>query len=371
VRKRAGITIGRLIAVPASILGIGFGCAGGSKAAEVRTGGIPEVTISGSVGFLAHGGALDNQRQEPDLSTSLDFSTDTEVHVLLRAQDEETGLEYGGTIELEADTSSEENSEETWLFARGGWGEVRLGDVDGAVDESSVGAADVAAGTGGIDGDVVDEIAVDAVSPSDTDVATKIRYYTPSFGGFQLGGSYTPNADDFGDSLATTDLAIANWVEGAVTYEGEAGDFALLASLVGSWAQVENRDNDTFNGEGQGEVWTYYAGATVEAFGISAGGGFGDESVGGLEKRYFNAGLGYALGPVSSSVTYGRVLRTANYPGVGEPWSVAFSADTELLPGITLAGDVAYFENDLDPAAEEPTGGDNGWIWVTRLEVAF
>lgn len=361
----------RLMVAPVALAGVALAGMGLPRAAEVRPGGDLELTISGFMGFLAHGGALDNQREDPDLSTSLDFSNDTEIHVLLRAEDEATGLEYGGTIELEADTNGEENSDETWLFVSGGWGEVRVGDEDGVVDESSLGASIVAGGTGGIDGDVVDALAVDAISPSNTDVATKIRYYTPSFGGVQLGVSYTPNADDFGDSLATTDLDIRDWVEGAVTYEGEFDAFDVLASLVGSWGQVENPDNETFNGDGRGGVWTYYASTAVDVFGLSVGGGFGDESVGGLKKRYFNAGLGVELGPVYSSINHSRVLRTENYPGVGEPWNLVLSADTELLPGVALAGDVAYFDNDLDSEAEAPLGGDSGWVWVTRLEVAF
>lgn len=360
-----------VVVAPVALIGVSLLGTGLPQAAEMRTGGDIELTISGFAGFLAHGGDLDEQREEPTLSNELDFSTDTEVHVLLLAEDEETGLEYGGTIELEADTNSEANSEETWLFVSGPWGEVRLGDEDGAADESALGASTVAGGTGGIDGDVVDALAVDAISPSNTDVATKIRYYTPSFGGAQLGVSYTPNADDFGDSLATNDLDIRDWVEGALTYEGEFDAFNVLASLVGSWGQVENPDNETFNGDGRGGVWTYYAGTAVDVFGLSIGGGFGDESVGGLKKRYFNAGLGMELGLIYGSINHSRVLRTENYPGVGEPWNLVLSADTELLPGLVLAGDVAYFDNDLDSEAQEPLGGDSGWVWVTRLEVAF
>ena len=148
----------------------------------------------------------------------------------------------------------------------GGWGEVRLGDEGGVVDESSLGASTIAAGTGGIDGDVVDELAVDAISPTVSDVATKIRCYTPVFDNFQAGMSYTPNADDFGDSLASTDLDIGDWVEGALTYEGEFDELEILASLVGSWGRVTNPDSDTFEGAGQGNVWTYYAAATVDVF---------------------------------------------------------------------------------------------------------
>lgn len=338
-------------------------------AAEVRPGGALDVTISGFVAFQAHGGALDDQRQEADLSTGLDFSNDTEVHVLVRGRHDVTGVEYGGTVEFDADTNNAENTAKAWVFVRGGLGELRLGDEEGPVEESALGALAVAAGTGGIDGEVVDELVVDAVLPSNTDVATKIRYYTPSFAGFQLAVSYAPNVEDRGDSLAARDVEVGDWVEGALVYEGEIADeVEVEASLVGSGGRVQDRDE--FAG-GRG-LWTYYAGAAVGLGDLELGAGFGDEDVGGLEKRYLNLGVAYELEEVATSVTYGRVLRTRGYEGVGEPWNLVLSADAALLPGLVLAGDVAYFDNDLDGRdVEDFTGDDSGWVWVTRLELEF
>ena len=336
-----------------------------ASAAEIGTGGELELTISGYVAMNAYSGALDNQREDPDLSTGLDFGTDTEMYLTLEGEDEEAGLEYGGTVEIEADTSDTENAYSTWVFLSGGWGEARLGDEEGPVDESSLGGSTVAAGTGGIDGDIVDAIAVDAVSPTDSGNATKVRYYTPAFGGLQAGVSYTPNDDDGGDTLAGTDVEIVHWVEAAVTYTEEWEAFDLLASVVGSVGENKNEG-------GKGPIWTGYTGATVTIDDLELGAGFGSEEVSGLEKTYLNGGIGYyGLDPVYASVTFGRVLRTQGYEGVGEPWNLVLSASLDLAEGLTLAGDVAYFDNDLVPEAHELTGGDDGLVWVTRLEVAF
>ena len=70
-----------------------------------------------------------------------------------------------------------------------------MGDEDGVVDNSIIGGQTIAAGTGGIDGSdfVIAGIAGEGVFPTETDDSTKIRYYTPSFGGFSLGVS--PHAD--------------------------------------------------------------------------------------------------------------------------------------------------------------------------------
>jgi outer membrane protein OmpU len=332
-------------------------------AAEALAGGALEVTVSGFAAFQAHAGALDDQRADPELATGLDFSNDTEVHVVVRGKHDATGVEYGGTVELEADTNGGEAAGESWVFARGGFGELRFGDEDGAVDNSAVGGFTVAAGTGGIDGEVIDALEVDAVLPTNSGEATKIRYYTPSLGGLQAGVSYTPSDDDGGDTLAARGVDVRDWVEAALAYEGEAGEEAEVeASVVGSLAD---------DGGGARPGWAWFAGAAAEVGGVEVGAGFGDEDVDGEAKRYVNAGAALGLGPARVSVTYGRVLDTDGYDGVGRPWNLALSADGEPLEGVILAGDLVYFDNDLDRDARRETGGDSGWVWLARLEVVF
>jgi hypothetical protein len=75
-------------------------------AAEARPGGALDVTVTGFVRFLATGGDLDNARLDDTISTGLDFLNDTEVHLVLAGRNDATGLEYGGKVELEADTSA-------------------------------------------------------------------------------------------------------------------------------------------------------------------------------------------------------------------------------------------------------------------------
>jgi predicted porin len=139
----------------------------------------------------------------PTLSEDLDFSNDTEVHVILRGKHDASGIEYGGTVEFEADTNRTDNTDESWIFLRGGFGEFRFGDEDGVADNSAIGAQTIAAGTGGIDGSIVDAVAIGVVFPTNSNDATKIRYYTPSFGGFQVGVSYTPNQLNVDSGAAT------------------------------------------------------------------------------------------------------------------------------------------------------------------------
>ena len=378
VRPRAGI--GRIraqnlsLACLAGCLALASRCP--ATAADVRPGGALDLTLTGFVRFLAHGGQLDDARQDDSYSRSLDFSNDTELHLLARGRDEATGLEYGATIEFDADTDQTLNTIETWIFVRGGWGEVRLGDVDGIAEESSVGAQEVAAGTGGIDGDVVDEIAVPVVFITNTDTATKIRYYTPSFDGLSFGVSYTPTQEVVDDGELNGqfiarkggDFAMEaqNVVEGGLVWDGEVGEVEVLASVVGLWGSLRNEAESEFGGD---RWWGWQAGATVDLFGVELGGSFADERLGDLDRTFFTAGIGWGEDEWNASITYGQVVDSAGELPYRKPFNLVFSADYALAPGLELAGDLGLFDNDgTDP---DYRGGDQGWQAVGRLGVAF
>jgi hypothetical protein len=344
---------------------------GAAGAAEVLPGGALNVTISGFIRWRAHSGDLDNQQGNPDQGTGLDFSNDTEAHVIVRGKHDATGMEYGGTIEFEADTNRNDNTDETWVFVRGGFGELRFGDEDGATDASSVGAYTIAAGTGGIDGSVIDAVDITAIRPFNSDDATKVRYYTPSFGGFQVGVSYTPNVGDNGASLVpdTSAIDVGDMVEAAAVYEGAFGGFGIQASLTGFYGDVKNESD--VDGLGGDDAQGYYGGLATEVFGFKVAGGWGHDEVGSGERDYYNVGVGYGIGPVNLSVNYGDVYNNDDdfLGSSSESQNLVFSADTALMPGLVLAGDFSLFDNNRDDDIEGVD--DDGYVWVVRVGLAF
>jgi outer membrane protein OmpU len=349
-------------------------------AAEIMPGGYPDLTITGFARFFASGGQLDDARQDNSFSRKLDFSNDTEVHVIARAKSEQTGMEYGATIEFEADTNRTDNTDESWLFLRGGWGEVRLGDEDGVADNSSVGAQTLAAGTGGIDGTVIDTVSQGMVYLTNSNDATKIRYYTPTFSGFSFGIDYVPTQEVIdsgafnGDFLARKDGANAmqakNVVEPGLVYKGDLGGVAVLASVVGVFGKLtSNGQNDL--GTNDDKWWGWQGGANVDLFGFKLGGSFADEEVGNLERTWYTVGIGWGYGPVNTSVNYSQWVDSSGY-AADKPYNLVFSADIALAPGLVLAGDVGIFDNDI--SGDNPngyTGGDKGWQAIGRLGLAF
>ncbi|HMR31800.1 MAG TPA: porin [Geminicoccus sp.] len=360
---------GLLVAAPAPV-----------SAATVSPGGALDLTLTGFARFRAHGGDLDNARLDRTIGGGLDFSNDTEVHVVARGRHDATGIEYGGTIEFEADTNSSLNTDETWLFVRGGFGEFRFGDEDGPVDNSWVGGNTVAAGTGGIDGSIVDTVATGLAKPLNSGDATKVRYYTPTFGGFSAGVSYTPQVGSDGQDLATKASNAGggligpnprkqnDMVEGALVYTGAFGGVNILASLVGGMCDYANAPGENDDCE------TWGGGANIGLWGFKLGGGYWTQKLGDQEKDVVQAGVGAGLGPVNLSVTYGKVIDSDNLVtngvAVGEPQNLVFSADVGLMPGLVLAGDVGWFDNDADSALPGSLD-DDGYQAVARLGLAF
>jgi outer membrane protein OmpU len=210
--------------------------------------------------------------------------------------------------------------------------------------------------------------------------ATKIRYYTPSFGGFSLGVSYTPTQEDFnsggnnGQFFANKDGVLAmdgqNIVEGAAVYDGEFGGIGVLASVVGLYGELKNEAEDTF---GDDKWWGVQTGANIDLFGFRLGGAIGHDEVGETKRDFFNAGIGAALGPVNTSITYGQIFSTNSdfdeATGLGDSgYNLVLSADVALAPGLVLAGDVSKFDND---STGDTGTGDKGWTAVASVRLAF
>jgi predicted porin len=364
------------------VLGVG-GAPGSASAAEVLPGGALNITLSGFARFRVHGGDFAsqyNQGAQPNkLSNGVDFSNDDEFHVLVSGRHDATGLEYGAHIEFEADTNHTEQTDEEWLWLRGGFGEFRFGDEDGVVDSDSIGAYTIAANTGGLDGDILAQISIGAVRPTNTNDSTKINYHSPSFGGLQVGLTFTPNnatlgsGANNGDSISLRRVAVSNEVEGSLQYKGDFAGLGVQASVVGSWAHVGSHNGTGFPakevGKSDDTFWTVYGGAATTIFGFKLGGGAGTEDVGGLKRTYFNAGIGAGYGPVNVSLSYGKVVDSDNYDA-NKPWLAVAGFDVGLMPGLVAGAELAYFDNDFKGGVRN-SGGDTGWTWLADLRLAF
>ena len=316
-----------------------------------------EVNIRGFYNFNTVLGDLEESGAAGGDPKDYDFVTDSEIHIQGVNTDDETGIRYGFLVEFETDPGTSERIDESWIFIDGGFGGFRLGNEDGAVDNSKITAANIAAGTGGIDGQgVVGSVPFAVLNSGDS---TKIRYDSPSIAGFTIHGSFTPAAGNEGNSIAqdgATDYQ--EWVETALVYTGSFGGLDLQASGTLGFNSGENGADDYLG---------FNLGAIVGFSGFRVAGSYFDDSDrplgGGVtgDQKGYTLGAAASLGPADLSVTWTDVIDNDRNQ---EGQNLVLSASMGVLPGMSLHGDVSFFDRDVG-------GDDDGVTGVARLRVAF
>ena len=158
---------------------------------------------------------------------------------------------------------------------------------------------------------------------------------------------------------------LTHWVEAAAVYEAEFDRFDLAASLVGGVAEVKDA---SFAGD---RLWTWYAGANLSSTRSSSAPASGWKTPAGSGGVTSMPASGAGSGRSTPRSPTAACWAPAAMTGSASPGTSCSRPIWSWRPGLLLAGDVAYFDNDLDRAAKDETGGDRGWVWVAKLEVAF
>jgi len=152
----------------------------------------------------------DDFGQDPN---EIDFATDSVIE-FQPSITLDNGLTFGARIEIEPEQNSDVNDDadlidEVWVYARGGFGEVQVGQTDSVGRRLSVAIPNIVGHS--VNGN--DEGAMDPFASYDvytglqwtslrnrintdlgfTDDAIRINYISPSMNGFRAGASYTPN----------------------------------------------------------------------------------------------------------------------------------------------------------------------------------
>ena len=221
----------------------------------------------------------------------------------------DSGLEYTGRIDWRYDGST---IDESWIKLGGGWGNVVIG-ADDAPSGSVRDAYDVAAGSGGVDGYWMDNVADnvgDAGLPGlGNGDSNKIAYYSPDFSGFSFGVSYTPKNGSEGPTVAATSTnEIEDQIDAIISYNGSFDDvtFGLDAAYSTGSYETEGSVNS-----GTEDLKAYHIGGVVTVSGFSIGAGYSDhgdsgtaKGIRGSDKSSYNLGVKYNLNGVNVSATY-------------------------------------------------------------------
>jgi len=280
----------------------------------------------------------------------------------------DNGIEVGVSADLELQENADYIDEHyIWLENMDVWGRIELGDRDGAHNKMNtlapivfvpniVGAAafQVANAPTGSGGGIL-------LVPRPSD-ATKATYYTPKFGGFQLGISYTPeNAENLGRSGAGANTdndagAVGEFIDLGANWKGKLGDASVSASLAYSKADGEAVNTNDL------KEWS--AGLNVSMMGWSIGGQYkqeddttpGDAStVADTERTSWKLSGTYATGPWVLGIEYAKedTEVTATTEDEVTVWGVG--AKRTLGPGVTagLAVRIWEWEDDANVVASE------------------
>ena len=284
----------------------------------------------------------------------------------------DNGVAVGGRVEMEGATA-EDQIDERWMFFRGGFGEIRVGDEDDARKLMSYTAPDptnflfgvnspsftyLSVGTGQV-------VSTNSTTPFDNDSA-KLIYFTPTFSGFQLALSYAPEStqDRGGAGTGGTDdpLEVSNlWSVGA-NWSGEFSQFTLGFGGGYSIASSET---------GGPDPWIGAFGVNLGFAGIKFGGsvavardtdeiGYNGYPVN--EATVFDLGVTYGLEQATLGIGWSRGQYEDSTDGDEDTLDyVNLGGSYSLGPGVLLAAFIGWFSyEDGGPASNDNAGWQTG-----------
>lgn len=305
----------------------------------------------------------DDGNTTQDLS-GFDVKSDTEIH-FEGFTTLDNGLEVGINVQLEGNTNSSDQIDESYLTVRGNFGQIDIGDENSAFYKMHVAPKEY--GMGINSGDTVDwelngntsisnsgyfraPFGGTFIEPARANDSTKLTYYTPRVEGFRIGLSYAPDSTQ--DSNVLPDRNTSSLTDGVMAGIDYSRDFngVKVAASAGYGTFLEAAGNNP-------EPEAYAFGLTVDYAGFQIGGsyaGFQDSGVN--DGDAYVVGAAYDFGPYGVSATYLHGERDG-LAGSTAPASVQADRDTFALggryilgPGVSLQATLGYSEYTSDTA---------------------
>ncbi len=356
----------------------------------------PSLTVNGAVeyavGVMNGGGANDTADND---RTGVDVKSDNEIHFNAGAA-LDNGIRIAARVELEGLSAAfgegDDQIDEAWIRASGGFGQIRLGTTDPVSRRMTfgyLGSASTAVGHNDLLFDApvwVDQ----SGGPSLTQLADfasdaeSVSYYTPRFSGFQLGVSYAPDTSE--DDNATWDRS-GNQSRGSTAgggpatfvdivglganYEGKLGDFGIGAAIGYNTAErsdaaEEAIDRDQATGDAESPE-AVNAGLFVDMRNVRIGVGYMDADSGdGTSEGSadgFDAGIRYTFGANKAMLAYAAVEDDAG--GESSAGEIAFARS--LGPGVTWS--LSLIWADWDGGTDETRA--DGYAISSGLTLSF
>jgi outer membrane protein OmpU len=285
----------------------------------------------------------------------------------------DNGLTIGARVELVGE-NDDDQIDKSYVFWSGGFGEVRIGSQNDALENQCPtppgGTANFSAFSP-VGWGANDPIGSNSYCFSVDNDSQKILYISPSFSGFQLAVSYTPNnnAEDYTQNgvngAGTPDIpdgTATHIVSAYATYTYEGENWNLTWGGGGSWQTRFNRTAETPDGRSQ----AYQTSGAFTFGSIAVGGVFQYLDTAGEDNDIWIAGGGasYAFEPFSLGLQYSHGNYEGDFLGDGNGTEgalklnrVVLTAIYNVAPGIDLDADLGYTwyrdHRDATPATDD------------------
>jgi predicted porin len=348
-----------LIATSALVAVAVAGQAQASEKIKLSVGGYMEQWA----GIASQDDAFDNKNA---------FQSDTEIH-FKGSTTLDNGIEVGAAIELEGESSAS-MVDEQYLYINGSFGQIKLGQEDGAAADMAITAP--AVGPVGVnDGDLTNWISLGtsgAVPDTVWDGGDYKRatYYTPVLGGFRAGVSYAASSNSesgANDSTTTGDEVVSAGVEYNADFDGVSLGLSAVGEHQGEgeWFSV-----GTSIGFGNFTVGASY-GQKDKDFGVNENGtAFADDTTA------FDVGVAYAMDAAKVSLSYAHSEAYTRTSSTDTPANAAAGNDVDTVDlglayalgaGVDWKTSIFWFDSDGRGA----TADNDGYGAVTGIKLSF
>jgi len=312
-----------------------------------------------------------------DDSTTADYDqfnivSDTEIY-FAGSTVLDNGIEFGINVQLEGNQGGDQ-IDESYLIVKGSFGEINLGSENSSLYKMTYSAPDYGiglnsgdqtawvpqSGVGNLFRGATGSVNLEPdVSVNDTE---KLTYYTPRFGGFQLGASYIPDVSEDSNGVSDTSTGLHDGVTIGANYQGDFGGASLGVSAAYG---TMNREGSTTD-----DPEAYAFGLNVGIGGFEVGAAYAKNENGSSgDGEGYNLGVGYSAGPwgISLSTFIGEQESNALGGVNGEMNTYHLSGKYALGPGVTAAATLGYTEFENDTANTD----SDGTYFVTGIKLSF
>jgi len=326
-----------------------------------------KLTLGGRY-LVAFGGTLGEDENLPPMAgigQQRDYVLKQDVEIHFRGETTfDNGLTVGVRVELEGQTSANDQIDAVYAYFDTKWGELRFGDTVEALGSLCY-TVPSASNIFGADSPIFNFSNAGVLGYSGTNgtcygidgKSTKVVYFSPQISGFNFALSFTP--DDTEDTRNTVTGAStrpnnnigqnSENVSIAATYEREFNGFGFVIGGAGSFSfDRENPSTSIFLADERQE-YNGYAQFKYAGFTVGGAYSFRDNMADffDLDQEVFGAGATYAWSryAVGMGWTRGR-YENGGIAGSDEQDVYALTGSYVLGPGITIDGLFGYSEYD-------------------------